>query len=253
LRETSHIDATIVYTLASQLGSNLQLAVDGLGHLYVADPDNGRVVEIDGPAGSAGGIGTTTTYLTSGFTAPSSVAVDSNNNLYVIDGSNLIEIASGAATTITDNLSSATGLAVDASGSVYVASTAGSFRIPAVSGTLVPSSETPIAATVTNPSGIAVDYLGNVYLADATALDLHVVSPNGALNFGNVPLGGQPSLNETVINSGNTPLTVTGYTSTNAVDYTAADGTASAPARLLQAQPARPMSPWPLAPVSKAR
>ncbi|MGA2373506.1 MAG: hypothetical protein ABSG11_22850, partial [Candidatus Korobacteraceae bacterium] len=33
-------------TLASGLGTNLKLAVDGLGHLYIADPENARVVEL---------------------------------------------------------------------------------------------------------------------------------------------------------------------------------------------------------------
>lgn len=73
--------------------------------------------------------------------------------------------------------------------------------------------------------GLAIDNMGNVYLADATALNPRLVSTNGALDFGTVPLGDQPSMDATITNEGNAPLTVTGYGSTNPVDYTGADGT----------------------------
>jgi len=56
--------------------------------------------------------------LTAGLKAPSSVAVDSANNLYVIDGANLIKYSSGVQSTLLNNLSNATGVAVDASGAV---------------------------------------------------------------------------------------------------------------------------------------
>src|SRR5579875_3059316 len=76
--------------LASGLGGNLQLAADGLGNVYVADPSNARVVKLSklGQTGPAI-VAQSETMMTTGFTAPSAVAVDSNNNLYVIDGANL--------------------------------------------------------------------------------------------------------------------------------------------------------------------
>jgi hypothetical protein len=66
--------------------------------------------------------------------------------------------------------------------------------------------------------------MGNVYLADTTADNIHFV-PSGmsALTFPGVPPAA--SLDATITNSGNAALTVTGYTSTNTVDFTAADGT----------------------------
>jgi hypothetical protein len=210
-------------TLATGLGANLQLAADGLGHVYVADPQNGRVVELSNPGGLLGAFGESETFLTNGFTAPSAVAVDSSNNLYVVDGSNLFELSNGSLTTLMNTLSGVTGIAVDPSGAVYVSSSSGTVRIPSVSGVLNPANQTAIAAAVTNPMSVALDTMGNVYLADGTANNVHMVSTNGSLNFGNVPLGDQPSLNATITNTGNAPLTITGYTSTNAVDYTGSD------------------------------
>lgn len=210
--------------LVSGLGANLRLAADGLGHVYVADPANARVVELYNASVSSGPFGAAEVFLTSGFTAPSDVAVDASNNLYVIDGSNLFELSGGVMTTLLDNLSNATSVAIDPSGALYLSSSSGTVRIPYVSGALVPASQTAIAASVTNPTALAIDNMGNVYLADGTALNVHMVSASGSLNFGNVPLGDQPSLNATVTNDGNAPLTVTGYSSTNAIDYTGADG-----------------------------
>jgi len=212
-------------TVVSGLGANLRLAADGLGHVYAADPANGQVVELYNIGGGSGFFGQSEVLLTTGFTAPSYVAVDASNNLYVIDGANLFEVSGGVTSTLLNNLTNATGVAVDPSGAVYVSSSGGSVRIPYVGGALVPASQAAIATTVTNPTGLALDHMGNVYLADATALNLHLVSANGTLDFGNVPLGDQPSLDATLTNEGNAPLTVTGYGSTNAIDYTGADGT----------------------------
>jgi hypothetical protein len=220
-------------TLASGLGGNLTVAVDGLGHLYVADPSNARVVELSNLGGAFAPNSQTELFLTSGFTTPSYVAVDPSNNLYVIDGSNLFEVPAGATlpTAWLTNLSGATSLAVDPSGGVYVASAGGTLRYAYVGGVL-DATGTPLATTVTSPLGVAVDNLGNVYLADGTALNVHIVTTGGTLNFGNVALNATPSTNVTVTNSGNSPLAVTGYSSANTgatsiypPDYSGADGT----------------------------
>lgn len=222
----SGLNSAAQVTLATGLGTNLKIAADGLGHLYVADPDNGRVVDLYNLGGSAGAFGQAEVLLTSGFKAPSYVAVDAGNNLYVIDGSNLFEISNGMQSTLLNSLSNATGVAVDASGAVYVTSSGGTMRIPYVSGALVPANQAAIAATVTNPAGVAIDNGGNVYLADGTAENIHLVSASGSLDLGTLPTTSSTStLPVTVTNTGNAPLTVTGYTSTNSLDYTAADGT----------------------------
>ena len=135
-------------TKAMGLGNNLNLAVDGSGNVYVADPNNARVVKIPTPAQAAlvvnpntAGDTTATTTVTvgSGFTAPSAVAVDSSGDVYVADvtanGTSLIEVSAfpaSAQTTITASLPApVTGLAVDVSGSVIAAlSGEGLYRIP---------------------------------------------------------------------------------------------------------------------------
>lgn len=217
-------------TLVSGLGtSGLSLAVDGLGNLYVADPSNAHVVKlgvaVNGPV---------ETVLTAGFTAPSAVAVDENNNLYVVDGANLFELTggSGAPATLLNNLSGATGLAVDPSGAVYISSATGTTRIPSVNGTLNSSNQTAIASDVTNVSSVAIDRYGNVYLAPASGPAITLVSTNGALNLSEPStLTASTSAPATITNTGNAPLLVTGYTNstttvdmTQIADFTAADG-----------------------------
>jgi hypothetical protein len=216
-------------TLASGLGANLRLAVDGPGSIYVADPTNQRVVRLGYLGGTGPGIlSQSEVFLTSGFTSPSDVAVDSNNNLYVIDGANLFELTagSGSPTTLLNNLSGATGLAIDPSGAIYVSSSTGTLRIPSVGGSLVTGSEMPIAVSVANPTSVTIDKPGNVYLSDGTAENVHVVSINGALTFAPFTSDTQTaSLSSVYTNTGNAPLTATAYTSSNPLDYSAADGT----------------------------
>jgi hypothetical protein len=136
-------------TKAMGLGNNLNLAVDGSGNVFVADPNNARVVKIPTPAQAALAVNpeiagdttaTTTVTVGSGFTAPSAVALDSSGDVYVADSTSanstsLYEISafpSNAQTTITNSLpATVTGLAVDTSGSVIAAlSGEGLYRIP---------------------------------------------------------------------------------------------------------------------------
>lgn len=220
----SALSATSI-TLASGLGSNLRLAIDGLGRLYVADPDHARVVELYNLGGAAGAMGVQTSYITAGLTAPTAVAVDSNNALYIADGTNLFERGAGAWNTVSTSLpAGVTGLAIDASGSVYATAAGGTTRIAAVGGTLSAGTTTQVATDVTAPAGVAVDAYGNVYIADGTALDIDLVSANSLLNFGAfTSTSQQASLNSSLLNYGNQPLTVSGFTSSNALDYSAAD------------------------------
>ncbi len=72
---------------------------------------------------------------------------------------------------------------------------------------------------------MAIDSRGNVYLAPAAGGSIAQVSSSSVLDFGNVALNDSPSLDATITSTGNTPLSVTGYASSNSLDYTAADGT----------------------------
>ncbi len=217
-------------TLVSGLGtSGLNLAVDGPGNLYFADPSKARVVKL-----SAGVNGPVEIMLATGFTAPSAVAVDANNNLYVADGANLFELAGGAGapTMLLNNLSGTTGLAVDPSGAVYISSATGTTRIPSVSGALVTANQTAVASDVSNVSSVALDRSGNVYVTPAAGPAVTLVSTNGTLTLPTpTSLTSSTSSIVTVTNTGNAPLLVTGYTNTTTTvdtmkiaDFTAADG-----------------------------
>ena len=214
--------------LASGLGTTgLQLAADGLDHLYISDPSNGRVVKLsDISASTASNLGQAQVLLTTGFTAPSAVATDAAGNVYVIDGVNLFELVGGLGTPVTllNNLSGATGLAVDPSGAIYITSASGTTRIPYVSGALNPAGETAVASAVSGTSSVALDRANNVYLVQAAGGAVTLVGTSGTLTLSSpATLTGSTNAVATITNTGNSTLTITGYTSSNTVDYSAAD------------------------------
>jgi hypothetical protein len=189
-------------TKAMGLGNNLNLAVDGSGNVFVADPDNARVVKIPTPAQASLVVNpevafdttdTTTVTIGSGFTAPSAVAVDSSGDLFVADttatGTSLIEISAfpfNAQTTITDSLPAAvTGLAVDTSGSVIAAlSGEGLYRIPNLVnaedvGTLSINSASLIDTSFTLPSSSSPTAPGYCGGPGACTTTTNVTAPGG--------------------------------------------------------------------------
>ncbi len=170
---------------------------------------------------TVGAFGQTETDIT-GFTAPSAIAVDSNNNLYVADGSNLIEVTpSGTQSTLLTSLNGAVGLAVDPSGSVYVAQSGGTIRIPNESGTLTPADQTIVASSVTAPASVAIDEAQNVYIADSTAKNILFIGSSATINFGTLSsASATASSTFTILNDGNAPLNVSGFSGT--ADYAGA-------------------------------
>jgi hypothetical protein len=225
---TPGLNTTGQIMLVSGLGTTgLKLAVDGADNLYIADPSNARVVKLSNvSAATAANFGQMEVTLTAGLTAPSAVAVDGNSNLYVVDGQNLFELigGKGGPVALLNDLSGATGLAVDPSGAVYITSASGTTRIASVSGSLVVADTTAIASNVSNTSSVALDSMGNVYLVQASGGSVTEVSTNGTLTL-QTPATLTSSTNAiaTLTNAGNAPLTVTGYTSSNSVDFTPAD------------------------------
>ena len=224
----SGLNAAGQVTLVSGLGATgLSLSADGLDNLYIADPSNGRVVKLSNiGASTVSNLGQAETALTSGFTAPSSVATDAAGDVYVIDGVNLFELVGGAGAPVTllNNLSGATGLAVDPSGAVYISSASGTTRIPYVSGALNLAGEIAVASAVSGTSSVALDRANNVYLVQAAGGSVTVVSTSGTLTLPTPgTLTSATNATATITNTGNSALTVTGYTSSNSVDYTATD------------------------------
>ena len=212
-------------TLKTGLGSQVQLADDGLGDLYISDVSNQKVYDLEnfstGLNTSLPGVLATQTVTLSGaaVSAPSAIAVDPYNDLFVVDSGSVYEITpAGTQTQVLSGLSGINGLAVDPSGSVLVAATGGAVRIPYVSGALNPADETTVATGVTSPTAVALDSLGDIYVADGSALDVNFNSASAALSFPTLTAdppaaGSSETLTATLLNYGNAPLKVTGYNS----------------------------------------
>lgn len=176
------------------------VAVDSTGNVFVADFLNntirkitptGAVTTLAGKAGNPGSADGTGTAAQ--FNSPSSVAVDSSNNVYVADMSNgtVRKISAGGVVTTlagsagqwgaTDGTGSAArfslllGIAVDGSGNVFVAD-GGIVRKITASGVVTTVAGTAnifgsadgigTAAQFNYVHGVAVDGSGNLYVAD---------------------------------------------------------------------------------------
>ena len=197
-------------TIKAGLGTNLKLAVDATGDVFVSDPDNQQVVRL---TPQVSGI-TERDYT--GFTQLSAIGSSSAGDLFVADGANLIEIpAFGAQTTVLSSLSGVTGLAVDASGAVYVSETGQTIRIPKEGGTYTPADQTILAPDVTSPGSVALDAQENAYVVDGSSKTVDLVSTNAYLNLGTLPT---PTSTQngtvTIEDSGNLPLNITAFAST---------------------------------------
>jgi hypothetical protein len=242
-------------TLQTGLGSKIQLAADGLGNLYISDSSNQKVYELEnfstGWNASLPGVLAPQAITLSGaaVSAPSAIAVDHSNDLFVVDGSSVYEITpAGAQAQVLSGVSGINGLSVDPSGSLYASIPGGTVRIPYTGGALDPAKETTVASGVTSPAAVALDSLGNIYVADAGKLDVNLTGASAFFNFGTLtadPTGNPPSAGSssaeivTLLNYGNAPLKVTGYNSpisyfepipdsgspTDGVAYTEADFT----------------------------
>ncbi|MFY9853287.1 MAG: NHL repeat-containing protein, partial [Terracidiphilus sp.] len=138
-------------TLQSGLGSQVQLAADGIGDLYVSDISNQKVYELQNfstgwNASLPGVLASQTITLTgTAFSAPSAIAVDPYNNLFVLDGGTVYEVTpAGTQTQVLTGLNGALGLAIDPSGSLYGVHVGGAVRIPNQAGTLNKSDATVV-------------------------------------------------------------------------------------------------------------
>jgi sugar lactone lactonase YvrE len=193
-------------------------AHDGRGHLYVADAQTIRVVDLAAgvvttlagiyrQVGTADGVGAQAT-----FNKPSGLAFD-HGQLYVVDTENdtirKIDVQSGAVTTVAGSpgqvgavdgsstdarFSAPEGLAIDASGNLYVGDTENNTirKIDAQSGivsTVAGSvgvrgsvDGTGTAAVLNRPKALTIDGAGNLYVVDSRNQSMRKVDlANGAV------------------------------------------------------------------------
>jgi sugar lactone lactonase YvrE len=152
------------FHLGNNLANPLGVALDNAGNVYIADADNNRVVKVASLSGYA-------TIVPGNWTIPQSVTVDSEGNVYALDGPGVtnpkvwkLTISTGVSTVIGSGFIQPCGLAVDAAGNAYV----GDSDINAV--VEVPVNGGPqvnLGTGILDPCGVALDAGGNVFVADS--------------------------------------------------------------------------------------
>jgi uncharacterized protein (TIGR03437 family) len=195
--------------ISAELNNPTGVAVDSSGNVYIADTSNNvvRMVNSSGiistfagnhsiGAGDTGDGGVATNGT---LEAPTAVAVDSSNNVYITDSVlNLVrKVSGGNLSTVVGfgstggSLNHPNGLLVDSTGAIYISDTShrvlkvsnGAITTFAGTGDVGYSGDNGPAtkAVLNNPIGLAMDASGNIYIADATGYRIRVVAPNGII------------------------------------------------------------------------
>lgn len=165
--------------------SGTGIITDALGDIYISDNNNNTVVEF-GPTG-------TWIRTITGFTTPNGLAVDGNNNVYVVDGSGtgtIYKIPTGTANSKTAIITNFTqtpyGLAINGN-DIYVSQNGGSNNtrsiIKIANGTTGSTAKTtfvPGGSGFTGPRDMTFDAFGDLFLADGTTVKM--ISPTGVVS-----------------------------------------------------------------------
>jgi sugar lactone lactonase YvrE len=204
-----------------------------VGNFYIADSGNNRIREVTmagtittfAGTGAAGYTGDNGPAVSATLNKPSALAIDSANNLYILDTNNSVvrEVSTaGTITTVAGNgtvgysgdggaatsaaLNLPYGLGIDSSGNLYIAdsgnnvvrevSTAGVITTiigdgtPGFSGDGGPG----VSATLSNPQGLAVDSYGNLYVSDQGNQRVRELNtPSGSVMFPTTAVGATSS------------------------------------------------------------
>jgi sugar lactone lactonase YvrE len=208
---------------AARFNGASALVVDAAGNLFVADSSNhtirkitpaGMVTTFAGQAGKAGGADGSRTSAQ--FNNPTSIAIDREGNLYVMDGANYTVrkiTPKGVVSTIAGTVgksgsadgpaakaqfNAAMGIGCDEAGNVYVADTfAATIRkidakgnVSTLAGTAGSSGSvnaTGVAARFSLPQRVAVDRTGNLYVTDGNGQIRKITAAGVVSTFAGTP------------------------------------------------------------------
>jgi len=203
-----YFDATVAFN------TPYGVAVDSEGNVYVADYFNNLIRKITsgGLVTTLAGSGNATfadgTGTGASFNQPTGIAVDSSNNVYVIDRTNnrVRRITpAGVVTTLAGQTTAGSadgtgtnasftgliGIAVNSSGDIFVCEDSGSNRIRKITSTGVVT--TFVSSGLRSPSGMVFNSAGELYVTNATNHYISKVSPEGVVT--NIAGAGSATVN----------------------------------------------------------
>jgi sugar lactone lactonase YvrE len=206
---------------SAQLSSPRGLATDSAGNLYISDNYNHRIRRVDGSGvittvagiGSAGYSGDDGAATAAQLDSPTDVAVDSADNLLILDGSNdavrKVDAITGIITTVAGDgswgyagdgglataaqLAGPNSITLDSADNLFIADTFNhrvrkvdiSGIITTVAGDGVQSytgdNAAATAAQLDTPNGVAVDGSGNLFIADTNNFRIRKVDGSGVI------------------------------------------------------------------------
>ncbi len=207
---------------SAKLSSPGEIALDGVGNLFVADANNHRIRRIDAMTGiittvagtaTAGYNGDEVAATSAQLWLPQGIAVDPSGTLYIgdtnnhrvrkIDSSSVIHTAAGSGVAgFGDGVGTATcaqlgrpqGVAVDGAGNLYIADTlnrrirratpTGTLTTIAGTGTGSYGGDGGLATTaqLVGPQAVTIDDSGNLYIADTTNHRVRKVDAAGIIS-----------------------------------------------------------------------
>jgi hypothetical protein len=164
--QTAHFSGA-QFTVGGGFAQVWDVAVNGSGNVFVADPDYNAVKEI--PSGCTSS--TCVKTLGSGFQSPFAVAVDGSGNVFVADTGNgavkeiLADGGYSTVKTLGSGFDQPWGVAVDGSGNVFVSDTHNNAVKEIPSGCTSSACVKTVGSGFAWPADIAVDGSGNVFVA----------------------------------------------------------------------------------------
>jgi sugar lactone lactonase YvrE len=203
---------------SARLGDPVGVTIDSSGNLFIADyrdclirkVTNGGIITTVAGNGTCGSSGDDGPATSAQLNHPTSVAVDSTGNLYILNSSDSTirkVTPAGLITTIVGNGNSSfssgvnngtasepnpTGIAVDLIGNLYIADFKGCVRKITVDGamTIVAGDKSSgfsgdggiaTSARLDNPLRVVVDSTGNLFIADNGNRRIRKVTPDGVI------------------------------------------------------------------------